>query len=513
MEPLSGLDSAFLAAETPTSRPYVAGVLVLDPPPGGAPADEPAWGPASFDRIRAVIAQRLHRVPRLHQRTVRVPLGLQRPLWVDDPAFDLDAHVRRAALPSPGGQPELDAFVGEAMARPLPADRPLWEMVVVEGLDGGRTAVVARLHHAILDGVSGATAMAAFLDLEPDVPVDMPGDVPVEVPGEVPEDVAGRSTLPSVSSVLRYVAASIARQPEVVLGAFNGSLDAMVALADQSRRLAAEGRTPPPTPFRVPRTSLNGSVTSERVVGTLAVPLADLELVRASCGDVTVNDVILCAVGDAVWQTLAERGEHPAAPLVAMVPVSTRGPAEVADDGVAHVGNALSGMLVPLPVEAPDPFERLQAVAEAARVSKDQERLAGGDLLEGVTRALPPLLVRATMRGIGRFRLFDLLPPPVNLAVSTVVVPDVSLWWAGREVSAIFPLGPVVDGVGLNVTAMTYRGTVYVGLVACPRQVPDIQGLAERLGESFDELVVRAGSGSPPPSSQGSRFTRDRLPG
>lgn len=481
----------------------MAGVLVLDPPPGGAAADVAAWGPASFDRIRAVIAQRLHRVPRLQQRTVRVPLGLQRPLWVDDPAFDLDAHVRRAALPSPGGQPELDAFLGEAMARPLPADRPLWEMVVVEGLDGGRTAVVARLHHAILDGVSGATAMAAFLDLGPDVTANVHEDVPVEAaagdgaPGQERSGAtAGGSTLPSISSVLRYVAASIARQPEVVLGAVNGSLDALMALADQNRRLAAEGRTPPPTPFRVPRTSLNGSLTSERVVGTLAVPLADLELVRTSCGDVTANDVILCAVGGAVWQTLTERGEHPTAPLVAMVPVSTRGPAVVTDDGVARVGNALSGMLVPLPVEAPDPFDRLREVAEAARVSKDQERLAGGDLLEGVTRALPPVLVRATMRGIGRFRLFDLLPPPVNLAVSTVVVPDVSLWWAGREVSAVYPLGPVVDGVGLNVTAMTYRGTVYVGLVACPRQVPDIQGLAERLGECFDELVVRAGSGS-----------------
>lgn len=480
----------------------MAGVLLLDPPSGGDPADEPAWGPAAFDRIRATIAARLPLVPRLRQRALRVPLDVARPVWVDDPAFDLDAHVRRSALPSPGGGPELDELLGEVMARPLPPDRPLWEMVVVEGLEEGRSAVVARLHHAVLDGVSGATAMAAFLDLGPE---------PMTAPPEGPPGarVAGGS-LPPATSLLRYAAASVVRQPAAALDACNRGLDAMVALAGQNRRLAAEGRRPPPTPFRVPRTSLNGNVTAERRVATMTVPLADLDLVRSACGGVTVNDVILCAVGDAAHRLLTARGERPPAPLVALVPVSTRGPAAVPEEGApARLGNAISGMLVPLPVEASDPFERLRAVAQAAQVSKDQEELAGGDFLEGVTRALPPAAVRALTLGIGRFRVFDRLPPPCNLAVSTVMVPDVTLWWAGREVSAVYPLGPVVDGVALNVTAMTYRGTVYVGLVACPRQVPDVAGLAALLGTVFDDLVVRAAT----VRSHRARSTDEAAPG
>ena len=487
LEPLSGLDSAFLALETATSRPYVAGVLVLEPPAEGT-----AWdGPAFFERIRALIAARTVLVPRLGRRVVRMPLDLLPPAWVEDPAFDVDAHVRRAALPSPGGRRELEAFLGEIMGRPLPPDRPLWEMVVVEGMAGGRAAVVARLHHAVLDGVSGATAMAAFLDLEPEPDTRSGPPGPPSAPS-----ATVRPPTPDAAGLLRYVASSVARQPDVARDALHRSLGAMVALAEQNRRLAAEGRTPPPPPFRAPRTSLNGSVTAERTVATLTVPLADLEEVRAACGgSVTVNDVILCAVGDAATRLLGQRGETPDDPLVALVPVSTRGPATVPDDGsAAHVGNAISGMLVPLPVQAPDPFERLRAVAQAAQVAKEQEERAGGDLLEGLTRAVPLVFLRAAMRGIDRFRLFDRVPPPCNLVISTVVVPDVTLWWAGREVSAVYPLGPVVGGVGLNVTAMTYRGAVSLGLAACPRQVPDVAGFARLLETCVRDLVRRAAS-------------------
>lgn len=440
-----------------------------------------------------MIAERVPRIPRLRQRAVRIPLDLQRPVWVDDPSFDLDAHVRRAALPSPGGQAELDAFLGEVMARPLPPDRPLWEMVVVEGLDGGNDAVVARLHHAIVDGVSGATAMAAFLDVGPGPPRQP----------EPAADAAAtrpRAGLPSAASLLRYAAMAAARQPERAMSALNRGLDAMVALAEQNRRLAAAGRTPPPAPFRAPRTSLNGNVTAERVVATLDVPLARLEQVRSSCGDATVNDVILCAVGRAADRLLASRGERVPAPLVALVPVSTRGPATVPEGGSpARVGNAVSGMLVSLPQESEDPFDALRAVAQATAVAKEQEERAGGELLEGLTGALPPFAVRMAMQGIGRFQLFDRFPPPFNLVVSTVVLPEVELWWAGRPVSSVYPFGPVVDGVGLNVTAMTYRGNVSIGLLACPRQVPQIQDLARGVQSSFDVLVSRAAGSAPVP--------------
>lgn len=476
----------------------MAGVLVLEPPLSGD-----ASGPAAYERIRRLIAERLPMVPRLRQRAVRVPLDLQLPLWVDDPAFDLDAHVRRAALPAPGGPVELDALLGEAMGRPLPADRPLWEMVIVEGLADGRSAVVARLHHALLDGVSGATAMAAFLDLAPpegDQELDGPAVASQREPEpgsrtEEPRgDAGGRRRLPSGASLLRYAATSLARQPDVALEAFHRGLDAMIAVAEQNRRLAADGRLPPPSPFRAPRTSLNGNVTAERVAATFCVPLDMLERVRvAAGGGVTVNDVILAAVGTATTRLLSDRGEHYGAPLVALVPVSTRGPATVPEDGKpARAGNAISGMLVPLPLDAGDHFDQLRALADATRIAKEQEERAGGDLLEGLTRAVPPAVLRAAFQGVSRYRLFDRLPPPFNLVVSTIVLPDVDLWWADRAVSAVYPLGPVVDGVGLNVTALTYQGKVSVGVLACPRQVPEVGALASLIELALADLAAAA---------------------
>src|SRR5580658_2803762 len=172
MQPLVGLDAAFLSLETPTTPLHVGAVLVLDPPEGARSLFSPS---TRYAQIRRVIGQRLHLVGPLRQRALRVPLGLHHPVWVDDPEFSLDDHLSRASLPSPGGRAELDAFVASAMSRQLDPDRPLWEMYVVEGLADDRTALIAKVHHAILDGVSGASILAAFLDLTPrSRAIDMP---------------------------------------------------------------------------------------------------------------------------------------------------------------------------------------------------------------------------------------------------------------------------------------------------------------------------------------------------
>lgn len=463
-------------------------MLVLAPPESS--------NRVSVPRICGVIGERLAFVPRLRQRAVHVPFDLQRPVWVDDPGFDVRDHVRRAALPRPGRRGQLDELLGEVLARPLPVDRPLWEMVVVEGLAGGRVAVVARLHHAMLDGVSGATAMAAFLDLAPSLaaaPAGREVDAadPIGEPGAGP--TARHGSLPTTVSLLWYAAASLARQPEMALGAFQRSVDAMVALAEQNRRLAADGLASPPALFSAPRTSLNGSITEERVVATLAVPLDALEVARRNVQCATVNDVILAAMGGAILRLLEGRRERPGASVVALVPVSTRGPAAAPEKGQqAELGNYVSGMLVPLGSTIADPVDRLRSVTAAVRVAKDQEQRAGGDLLEGLTRAVPPLVLTAAMRGAGLFRLFDRIKPPFNLVVSTVVLPDVPLWWAGCPMVEVYPAGPVVEGVGLNVTAMTYRGAVHFGLVACPRQVSNVRELASMLEDEIRSLVTRA---------------------
>jgi diacylglycerol O-acyltransferase len=508
LEPLSGLDSSFLAMETATSRFHVAGILLLDPPEGEtASPGSPELASRRFDAIRAVVGERVHRVPRLLRRPVRAPLDVQRAVWIDEPEIDVDAHVRRASVAPPGGRRELDALVGEVLSQPLPVDRPLWEMVVAEGLEGGRTAVIARLHHAILDGVSGATAMAAFLDPSPgegdpthrgaesnwDTPADPRPAVPAEPDG---------SHLPSAHAMWRYAATSLLRHPDAALALFQRSADALAALNAQNRELASRGLSPPPAPFTAPRSCLNGSVTGERCAATFSVPLADLELVRQVFGGdggmsgrsrgATVNDVILAAVGGALREYLTSRGAMPSRSLVALVPVSTRGPASVPSSRRAHVGNYVSGMLVPLASNVADPVERLGVVASGSAIAKCQENEAGGDFLETLFQAVPPAFLSGFMRTAGRFSLFDRLPPLVNVVVSSVVVPDVSLWWAGCPVSAVFPTGPVAEGVGLNITSMTYNGVVHFGIVGCPRLVPDVGEVASLLDDALAELVVAA---------------------
>ncbi len=479
MQPLGGLDSAFLALETATAQLHVAAVVVLDPPTG---QDGPAAPAARFESVREMVRRRLHLVPQFRQRAVRLPLDLLPPIWVDDPDFDLDLHLRRASLPAPGGPAELRELVGVLLARPLPPDRPLWEMVSVEGLSGGRSALVAKLHHAILDGVSGANTMASFLDLSGSpVPDDRP-------PPWAPPP------LPSHRELLRLTCGVLARQPEAAFGALRVSADVLTEVAAHNRRLSAAGTAPPPTPFRAPRTSLNGALSSARRFATVALPLDALREVRrvlgARAGGVTFNDVVLCAVGAAVDRLLQRRGEVPDRPLVALVPVSTRR----AEGASAALGNQVSGMLVGLGSEAHGPEARLRAVAAASRVAKEQEKLAWGRLLDEIARATPYALTTWTARCLSAARAFDRVPPPFNLVVSTLRVPDVPLWCAGAPVAAMFPAGPIAHGVGLNVTTMTYRGAVHVGLVACRRLVPDLDDLAVLVEEAVGELVDAARS-------------------
>jgi len=484
MEPLEGLDAAFLALETGNSPLHVAAVLVLDPPE----KKDPLFSPTSrYAQIRDLIEQRIHLVPPLRRRAVRVPLGLSHPVWAEDPEFELDDHVRRACLPDPGGERELEDLVADTMSRPLDPDRPLWEMTVVEGLAGGRTALVAKLHHSILDGVSGASLLAAFLDLGP-----RPRPFPFPAEPWNPEQ------LPTAGSLLEHAVSSFAHQPKLAVDTFQRGVDALVDVAGHNRRLSEEGMAPPPAPFSAPRTALNGNLSSRRRYATATVSLEDAQLVRRAHG-VTVNDVLLAGVAGALRRLLAARGEHPRGPLVALVPVSTRretGSAGAGSAGAGSLGNRVSGMLVSLATDIEDPVARLLAISRGTQVAKVQELLTGGRLLADMAQLAPPALTSRAMRWASGLRLFDRLPPLFNVTVSSVPGPDATLWCAGSRVVALYPVGPVGEGVGLNVTSMTYKGSVYFGLLGCRRLVPDVRELALLLDSAFAELVA-AGKESP----------------
>ena len=472
MDRLRGLDGAFLAMETPTMHMHMAAVLVLEPP-------EHARGEPTalqVDRVRQMVEERLHLVPLLRRRVLRVPFGVHHPLWVDDPGFDLDYHLQRASLPAPGGPAELTAFVGGLLSRGLDSSRPLWEMHVVEGLESGHLAVVPKLHHAVIDGVAGAETLAAFLDLGPEgrpVPRRVSPWRPQPVPGDL--------------EVLSHSLSALTQQPDRILGAVRRTAGALWSLSERNRRLREEEETdPPPTPFRAPRTSLNGNISAHRRAAFTEVALDEVRSVRRAFGG-TVNDVVLAVVAGALRRLLAQRGESPEESLVAMVPISER---SEADRGTQ--GNRLSAMLVSLASTTADPVARLRLVSEGTRLAKEQARVLSEEVIRGWAQIAVPALSSRLARLSGNLRLFDHLPPVFNVVVSNIPGPDVPLWWAGSRLVAMYPLGPIVEGVGLNVTVVSYCGTLYLGVVGCRELVPEVGHVAELIGEEFAGLSKAA---------------------
>jgi WS/DGAT/MGAT family acyltransferase len=471
MRPLTGVDAAFLSLETPTTPMHVGVTLVLDPPEGRRSLFSPS---TRYAQIRRVIEQRLHLVPQMRQRALRVPLGLHHPVWVDDPDFELDDHLMRASLPWPGAKAELDAFVAAVMSRPLDRDRPLWEMYIVEGLEHGRSALIAKVHHSILDGVSGASVLAAFLDLNPR------SRVVALLPSWNP------APLPSSATMLRHAASSLARQPGETLSTFQTGVEAVADRGTHNRELVSRGEQPPPGFFSAPKTSFNGAISNRKRFCSLSVPLDDVKLVGRAF-EATVNDVVLACVSGGLRRLLEARGERPDHALVAMVPVSTR-PADAGEE----LGNQISGMLVSLATDVDDPVQRLDAISESTRVGKEQGKLRRGSFLGDVAHLALPAVTTRLARAVAGTRLFDRVRPPFNVIVSSVRGPDFSLFCAGSRVVDLYPVGPIAEGTGLNVTVFSFLDRVQFGLFACRKLLPELDALALFVDDALGELVVCA---------------------
>lgn len=462
MQRLSGLDAMFFYLETPSSHMHVTGVYVLEPGDQGL----------SFDSVRDLIASRVPLAAPFRRRLVEVPLKLGHPFWIEDPDFDLDYHVRRACLPTPGGTEELAGFVAQVGGLPLDRARPLWEMYVVEGLEGGRFALVGKMHHAAIDGVSGAEIMATLLDLEPDPPERLIVD-------------AWRSEqIPSDAELIALAMTALVGHPMKALKTARRVVETALHVTEHNRE---SGMAPPPSPFSAPKTRLNGSLTPHRRVAFAAQALDDFKKVknRFNC---TVNDVVLAVCAGALRRHLLDHSELPEESLVAMVPMSVR-----TDDEIGSGGNRISAMLTSLATDVDDPVERLGAVAAGMSRAKDQERLIGAATLTDWTEFTFPALIGRAARLTASMRVFDRMRPLFNVTVSNVPGPSFPLFLAGARMVDMYPLGPVTEGVGLNMTVMSYCGMVYFGLNACRETVPAIAEMPKMLHEALDELVAAAG--------------------
>ena len=463
MQRLSGLDATFLYLETPSLHMHVSMAAVFDPTtvPGGY----------SFDKVRTLVGDRLAQAPVFRRRLVQVPFRLDHPYWVEDPDFDIDYHMRRAALPAPGGMAELAEFVGDVCSRQLDRSKPLWEMYIVEGLAEGRIAVVTKIHHCTIDGVSGAELLGELFDLEAaPAPRPAPDELPTAHPG-----------LPSDARLVAEAVVARATRPLRITGLAWKTGKAFLDV----RRVRQSTSGHAALPLTTPRTSLNAAITAHRRVEFSTISLDDVKRIKNACGT-TVNDVVLAVCTGALRRYLLDGDELPEEPLVATVPVSVQ-------DTTVQSANKVSAMFVALPCALDDPVKRLLTIREGTKGAKEEHKALGAEVLLDWAEHATPNVFSAAARAYTRFRLAERHRPIHSLVISNVPGPDFPLYLGGAELVAGFPLGPVMDGAGLNITVMSYRGVLDWGFMACRETVPALRRLADYVPAALEELLEAAG--------------------
>ncbi len=453
MERLSGLDASFLYLETSAQLMHVCGVVVVDP--------ETIPAGYSYAQVRGALARRVSDVPSFRRKLRQVPLHLDHPVWVDDESFDVDRHLRRVALPAPGGDRELAEICGHLAGIPLDRSRPLWEMWAIEGLANGRVAFFVKMHHAAVDGVSGAGLISHLCGLAPDQP-----GVGLEEPevGRTPTEVelAARGL---VRTLLKPLGLARLVVPSVGL---------VARTLDRARRGTAMA-----APFTAPRTSFNGTITGHRSVAFADLPLEVAKEVKHATGT-TVNDVVLAVAGGSLRRHLGARGELPASSLVATVPVSVHGTSK-REGG----SNKVSALFCRLGSDIDDPLERLRDLAERNRHAKEHHNAIGPDTLQDWAELAAPRAFGLAVRMYSRLRLPERHPVVHNLVISNVPGPPVPLYFLGARVDALYPLGPIFHGAGLNITVMSHNGQLHVGVIACRELAPEVADLAARFPEEL----------------------------
>jgi diacylglycerol O-acyltransferase / wax synthase len=455
---VSGVDAAFLYGETASWHMHVSAALLVDPSESSRPF--------TFESFSAHIARRVHLAPQFQWKLLEVPFGLDRPLFVDDPDFNVDAHLNCITVPPPGGAIQLGELIGDLVARKLDRSRPLWEMWFIQGLADGRVAILAKVHHAIVDGITGSELAMLLMDLEPDPPAPTPPERP------------DASQLPDLTDLIVRGVASAALTPW-------RTAQFMWQTARQGARLVPFRRreTPPPVPFQAPRVSFNAELTPHRRFAYTGVPLADIRQIKDTCG-VKVNDVVLALCAGAFRRYLIDRRELPGSPLIAQVPVSMRA------DGDNEVGTKVGAMFASLATDVDDPMERLMTIAEGTRNAKEMQQALAAEKIMGISETAPPGLIDLAARMYTLAGLDRGLPPLMNTIISNVPGPSMPIWCAGSRVEAFYPMGPLLYGTGVNVTVFSYRDSVDFGFLVCPELVPQPWRLVDGVHEAMAELVA-----------------------
>ncbi|MFA9400955.1 MAG: wax ester/triacylglycerol synthase family O-acyltransferase [Acidobacteriota bacterium] len=488
---LTSLDAQFLAIEDGRNFTHVGGLAVVDPStaPGGT---------LNFADMRDLIEQRLHLLPPFRWKLQGVPLGLDHPYWINDPDFDLEFHIRELALPAPGDDAQLAAQVERLVARPLDRSRPLWEVYVIQGLRGDRVGLLSKIHHSVLDGVSGAEILGTLYDLEPSGRKLPPRPEPGEDGGPPnPAGLLARGAIKTpgrVLSSIRDIPKTIPNLDEVpVLRAVPGvaTIGKISDRAHPAGHHDRDGHLVERPTARAPRTSLNGPVSAQRHYSFGSLSLDAVKRVKNAYG-VKVNDVIVSLSTGALREFLLARDDLPEEPLVAMIPVSVR-----TEEQIGTYGNRLAGMVVPIPTDEPDPAERLRRCHAELSRGKDYFGTLPPDLFSEVNDFIPPVLYPRTAKAAISLGASPRFQPHFNVVISNVPGPPVPLYIAGARLESNYPVSVITDGVGLNITVLSYRDKLDFGIIGDRELAPDFDPILDGLRSDLETLeqgaVDRAG--------------------
>ncbi|GAA4231549.1 wax ester/triacylglycerol synthase family O-acyltransferase [Actinomadura meridiana] len=475
MSQLTTVDATFLNAETDTTHAHIAGLGIVD-------ATSSPGGRLSVPAVAGLVRARAHLAARpLRRRLVQVPLNLDHPYWEDDPDFDPERHIFEIGLPAPGTDRQLADVVAMLHEQPLDRSRPLWEMFIIQGLAGGLTAVYAKVHHAAVDGVLAAEALAALLDLSPE-PRDLPADEtePSRAPGTA--EMLRTGLLKTALHPVR-TAMSIARTAPYLdeipgVSSIPGArlMSSITQNALRRRELPKAPRmNAPPTPFNEP-------IGRRRAVACGELPLSEIKQIRRALGG-SINDIVMALCATALRKWLEKRGDLPEGPLVTAVPVSLRRGAARSD-----TGNQVTIMATPLATHIPDPADRYVAVRRDMDTAKRRFTGSSGSWVRDISALLPaPLAGAATRLALQAAPTMSLRP--INLIISNVPGPQFPLYLCGARVLDYYPLSVITDVTGgLNITVFSYDGRLNIGLVACRDLIPDPSELIDHLVDALDEM-------------------------
>lgn len=487
MQQLSAQDTLFLNLETPKTPMHVGGLYVFSPPSHGRGFD--------YEEFKEFMVQRLHLSRVFRQRVVQVPLDLSRPYWIEDPDFELERHLLHVSLPAPGGLPELLDLASQLYSKPLDVTRPLWEMAVIEGLDNfpqlpkGSFAMLAKVHHAAIDGGSGAEIMAAVFDFtEEPRKIKPPKQKWKPEPIPTGAEVVVRSYLNSIGTPKKL---------------FKFATETLGELAQVGAEVVSKALEPPPMLFTAPKTLFNVPVSARKVFGGTSVSLQRVKNIKNQLAGTTVNDVILTVCGGAIRKYLDAKGELPNKSLITMAPVSVRD-----DKDKGGMGNKVSAMLVALGTDIEDPIERLKSVHKSARSSKVYSRAVKADKIMDF---IPSEIFSLASRMYIKMRLSEKHNPFYNTIITNVPGPPMPLFMNSSKMLAHYGMGVLYDGMGLMIVIFSYAGEITICATSSKEIIPDMDYFGQLLKDSLDELDEHL-TGKKLPNKEGAATQKKVVP-